>query len=63
VIALIAAILYFGVRLSTRTQLGLALVSMIVVLIFFITVIVKLGSTNSFKPFNPSSASDGWSGI
>jgi len=63
VIALIAAILYFGVRLSTRSQLGLALVSMIVVLIFFITVIVKLGSANSFKPFNPSSASDGWSGI
>src|SRR3984885_9839815 len=63
VIALIAGILYFGVRLSTRSQLGLALISMIVVLIFFITVIVKLGSANSFKPFNPSSASDGWSGI
>ncbi len=63
VIAVIAAILYFGVRLSTRSQLALALVSMIVVLIFFITVIVKLGSANSFKPFNPSSASDGWSGI
>ena len=63
VIALIAAILYFGVRLSTRSQLALALVSMIVVLIFFITVIVKLGSANSFKPFNPSSAADGWSGI
>jgi amino acid transporter len=63
VIALIAAILYFGVRLSTRSQLALALVSMIVVLIFFITVIVKLGSENSLKPFNPSSAADGWSGI
>ena len=35
----------------------------IVVLIFFITVIVKLGSANSLKPFNPSSAPDGWSGI
>jgi amino acid transporter len=63
VIALIAAILYFGVRLSTRSQLALALVSMIVVLIFFITVIAKLGSANSLKPFNPSSAADGWSGI
>jgi amino acid transporter len=63
VIALIAAILYFGVRLSTRSQLTLALVSMIVVLIFFITVIAKLGSANSLKPFNPSSAADGWSGI
>ena len=26
-------------------------------------VIVKLGSDNSLKPFNPSSAADGWSGI
>jgi amino acid transporter len=63
VIALIAAILYFGVRLSTRTQLALALVSIIVVLVFFITVIINLGSANSLKPFNPSSASSGWSGI
>src|SRR5215831_2013753 len=63
VIALIAGILYFGVRLSTRSQLVLALVSMLVVFIFFISVIVKLGSANSLKPFNPSSAADGWSGI
>src|SRR5580704_12379238 len=63
VIALTSAILYFGVRLSTRSQLTLALVSMIVVLIFFITVIAKLGSANSLKPFNPSSSADGWSGI
>jgi amino acid transporter len=62
-IALIAVILYFGVRLSTRSQLTLALVSIIVVTIFFVTVIVKLGSANSLKPFNPSSAADGWSGI
>jgi amino acid transporter len=62
-IALIGAICYFGVRLSTRTQLALALVSIIVVTIFFITVIAKLGSANSLKPFNPSSAADGWSGI
>jgi amino acid transporter len=62
-IALITAILYFGVRISTRSQLALALVSMIVVGIFFIFVIVKLGSANSLKPFNPSSAADGWSGI
>src|SRR5215813_1434778 len=62
-IALIAAILYFGVRLSTRSQLALALISMLVVGVFFIVVIAKLGSANSFKPFNPSSAADGWSGI
>jgi amino acid transporter len=63
VIALIAVILYLGVRLSTRSQLALALVSIVVVTIFFITVIVKLGSANSLKAFNPSSATDGWSGI
>jgi amino acid transporter len=63
VIAIIAAVMYFGVSLSTRAQLGLALVSMIVVLAFFIEVIVKLGSTNSLKPFSPSSASQGWAGI
>jgi amino acid transporter len=63
VIAIIAVILYFGVRLSTRTQLVLALISIVVVTIFFISVIVKLGSANSVKPFEPSSAADGWSGI
>ncbi|HEY6277674.1 MAG TPA: APC family permease [Streptosporangiaceae bacterium] len=62
-IAMIAAVLYFGVRLSTRSQLTLALVSMVVVGVFFISVIIKLGSANSLKPFNPSSAADGWSGI
>src|SRR5215469_4998252 len=62
-IALIAAILYFGVRISTRSQLTLALISMLVVGAFFVFVIVKLGSANSAKPFVPSSAADGWSGI
>jgi amino acid transporter len=62
-IAFIAAILYLGVRISTRSQLTLALVSMTAVLIFFISVIVKLGSANSIRPFNPSSAAQGWSGI
>ncbi len=63
VIALIAVILYFGVRLSTRTQLALALVSIIVLTVFFISVIVQLGSANSARPFEPSSSADGWSGI
>src|SRR6266516_3344091 len=45
------------------TQLPLALISIVVVGIFFIYVIIKLGSANSLKPFNPSSAADGWSGI
>src|SRR5205814_2340814 len=62
-IIVIGAILYFGVRISTRSQLALALISIVVVGIFFIYVIIKLGSANSLKPFNPSSAADGWSGI
>jgi amino acid transporter len=62
-IALIGVILYFGVQISTRAQLVLALVSIIVVTVFFIFVIAKLGSANSFKPFEPSSSADGWSGI
>ena len=56
-------VLYFGVRISTRVQLALALISIIVVTVFFISVIVKLGSANSFKPFRPSSSADGWAGI
>src|SRR5579863_4460648 len=63
VIALITAALYFGVRISVRSQLVLALISIIVVTIFFIVVIAKLGSANSFKPFNPSSSAQGWGGI
>jgi amino acid transporter len=63
VIALITAVLYFGVRISTRSQLVLALVSIIVVTVFFIFVIAKLGSANSIKPFKPSSSADGWAGI
>jgi amino acid transporter len=63
VIVLIAAALYFGIRVSVRAQLILALISITVVTIFFIVVIAKLGSANSLKPFKPSSSADGWAGI
>ncbi|MCI0632821.1 MAG: APC family permease [Actinobacteria bacterium] len=57
------AVLYFGVQLSTRLQLTLALVSMAVVLIFVITVIADLGGDNDFgKVFDPS-PEGGFSGI
>jgi amino acid transporter len=59
----VALVLYFGVRISTRVQLVLALISILVVTVFFISVIVKLGSANSFRPFRPSSSVDGWAGI
>jgi amino acid transporter len=63
VLALIAFVLYYGVRISVRIQLVLALVSMLAVTVFFITVIAKLGHANSWKPFKPSSSADGWGGI
>ncbi len=64
--ALLFGLLYFGVRISTRTQLALVLISAVVVLGFFIYVIAKGGAggdSNSIKPFLPSSADQGWSGI
>ena len=48
------AVLYFGVQISTRVQLTLALISIAVVLIFFITVIADLGGDNDIaKAFDP----------
>jgi amino acid transporter len=61
-IAAVFVIQYFGVRLSTRAQLTLALVSAVVVLAFFIKVILDAPTTN-LEPFKPGSAADGWSGI
>ncbi|HEX9123300.1 MAG TPA: APC family permease [Actinomycetota bacterium] len=56
-------IMYLGVRISTRVQLTLALVSAAVVLGFFVYVIFKVGGDNSLKALNPGEAADGWSGI
>jgi len=57
-------VLYFGVQISTRVQLTLALISAAVVLAFFIKVIIDVGSGNDVaKAFNPSSSTDGWAGI
>jgi amino acid transporter len=61
-VAAIFLIQYLGVRLSTRVQLTLALVSALVVLVFFVKVIIDV-PTNSLKAFNPNQATDGWSGI
>ena len=58
------AVLYFGVRISTRLQLTLALISIAVVLIFLITVIADLGSANDVaKAFDPTPEPGGFSGI
>jgi len=53
-------VLYLGVKLSTRLQLGLALVSMLVLLAFNIYVIAKVGSGNDLgKAFDPSGSTTG----
>jgi amino acid transporter len=58
------AVLYFGVQISTRVQLTLALISIAVVLIFFITVIADLGGDNDIaKAFDPTPDPFGFSGI
>ncbi len=63
-LVLFAIILYFGVALSTRAQLVLALFSITVVLVFSIYVIAKVGSDNSLTTaFKPSSSPTHWSGV
>jgi amino acid transporter len=63
-LAIVAAVLYLGVALSTRAQLVLALVSITVVLIFSVYVIVKVGSANHVdRGFRPSSSPTGWTGV
>lgn len=63
-LALITAVLYLGVALSTRAQLVLALLSVTVVLIFSIYVIAKVGSGNHVATaFKPSSSPQGISGV
>jgi amino acid transporter len=62
-VAAVFLIMYLGVRISTRVQLTLSLISVLVVLVFAIHVIIKVGSANSLSAFNPSKAADGWSGI
>jgi len=56
-------VLYLGVRISTRAQLTLALVSAAVVGVFLLYVIAKVGDGNSLEAFSPSRAPAGWSGI
>jgi amino acid transporter len=58
------AVLYLGVQISTRVQLTLALISVAVVLTYFLSVIIRLGGDNDFgKAFSPNPSGDGFSGI
>jgi amino acid transporter len=63
-LAIACVTVFYGVSLSTRTQLTLAVVSITVVTIFFVYVIIKVGSDNDVaQTFNASNAPDGWTGI
>lgn len=62
-VAAVFLIMYLGVKISTRVQLALALVSAAALLLFFVKVIVDVGAGNSLKAFNPAEAADGLPGI
>lgn len=63
-LALVVATMFFGVALSTRTQLVLALLGIATVLLFALHVIVQVGADNKVgEAFSPSSAPNGWAGI
>jgi len=60
----LSVVLYLGVALSTRAQLLLALVSFVVVLVFFVVVIAKVGAANDVATaFTPSTSPQGFGGI
>ncbi len=56
------AVLYFGVQISTRVQLTLALVSAVVVLAFFVYVITQVENDVALA-FNPNEAPNGLTGV
>jgi amino acid transporter len=62
-LAALATVLHIGVRLSTRAQFVLAMLSIGVLTVFFTYVIVKSGSAISLKAFTPSSSPTHWSGV
>jgi amino acid transporter len=61
--AAVAAAAYLGARISARTQLALALVSLLVVGAFLVVVIVRRGPVSTLRPFSPAAAGSGWAGI
>lgn len=63
-LAVLLTIIHFGVQVSVKAQLVLALISMAVLTVFFVSIIVQVGGGNSLAAFAPSSAGDqGWGGI
>lgn len=63
-LAVLVAIIHFGVQISVKAQLVLALISLAVLTVFFVYIIAKVGHGNSLAGFKPSSAGkQGWGGI
>lgn len=63
-LVVLAVILVRGVAVSTRAQLVLALVSITVVLVFFVYVIAKVGFGGPVsETVTPSGSLQGWSGV
>jgi amino acid transporter len=63
-LAIVGLTVFFGVALSTRTQLVLAAISITVVTVFFIYVVVKVGSANDpASTFDPSRSPHGATGV
>jgi amino acid transporter len=61
--AVLFVVLYFGVKISTRVQLTLALVSALAVLAFFVYVITQVETNDIARAFNPDEAPDGITGV
>jgi amino acid transporter len=63
-LAMVGLTVFFGVALSTRTQLVLAAVSITVVAVFFVYVIAKVGSGNDVaSTFDPAKSPHGATGV
>lgn len=63
-LVIVLGVLYWGVSLSTKAQLTLALISIAVIFSFCISVIVTLGHGNHVgTAFQPSSSPTHWSGV
>ena len=61
---IVGTVIHYGVALSTRTQLVLALISFTVVGIFSIVVIFRSGGLHHVSSgFSPSGSSTGWKGV
>ena len=64
VIVVLYLLTSFDVRISTRTQLVVAIISVLFVLGFSISIIARGGADGvSLAPFNPASAPGGWGGV